>query len=75
MGKRLTRLSGLKMYSSLPKLVGNDVSVVLLNGATFYGTIMQSTPSTCLFKDLRNYKHTFSIDQIAEIITDNVSSY
>jgi hypothetical protein len=75
MGKRLTRISGVQIHSSLPQLMGHQATIVLLNGSTFYGIIEKLKDENCLFKDYRNYQHTVSIKQIAEIITDNVSSY
>lgn len=75
MGKRLTRVSGTKMRLSFPQLIGHEATLVMLNGSTFYGTIEQVKEDTCQLKDFRNHKHTVSITQIAEIITDTVSSY
>ncbi|WP_018344414.1 hypothetical protein [Cytophaga aurantiaca] len=75
MGKRLTRISGPQIRLSLPQLAGLEAAIVLLNGSTFYGIIGQLKNNTCLFKDFRNYEHVVALDQIAEIITDNVSSY
>ncbi len=75
MGKRLTRMSGAQIPLSLTQLVGLEATIVLLNGSTFFVTIEPVKDSVCLFKDHRNYKHTVSIDQIAEIITDKISSY
>lgn len=75
MGKRLTRTNGAQIRSSLQQLTGHEAAIVLLNGSTFFGTIGQFKDSICFFKDHRNYQHTISLDQIAEIITDNVSSY
>lgn len=75
MGKRLTRISGEQIRLSLPQLTGHEATIVLLSGSTFHGTIGTLKDNNCLFKDFRNYQHTVAIEQIAEIITDKVSSY
>lgn len=75
MGKRLKRISGTQIRLSLPTLAGVEATIVLLNGSTFHGTIDALKGDNCLFKDFRNYQHTVQIDQIAEIVTDNVTSY
>ena len=75
MGKRLQRISGEQISLSLPNLKGHEATIVLLNGSTFHCTIGKLKDNNCLFNDFRNYQHSVSIEQIAEIITDNVSSY
>ena len=75
MGKRLTRISGAQIRLALPQLMGLEATIVLLNGSTFHCTIGKLKDNNCLFNDFRNYQHSVSIEQIAEIITDNVSSY
>jgi hypothetical protein len=75
MGKRLTRISGTQIRLSLPQLTGLEATIVLLNGSTFHGTIGKQKDDCFLLKDFRNYQQTLSIEQIAEIITDKVSSY
>ena len=75
MGKRLTRISGARLHLSLPQLTGHEATIVLSDGSTFHGTIGKLKDNNCLFKDFRNYQHIVAIEQIAEIITDKVSSY
>jgi hypothetical protein len=75
MGKRLTRISGAQVRLSLPQLTGLEATIVLVNGSAFHGTVGKSEVSSCVFKDFRNHQHTFEIKQIAEIVTDKISSY
>ena len=75
MGKRLIRINGTQIRLSLPQLTGLEATIVLLNGSTFHGTIGILKDDCCQFKDFRNHPHSVQINQIAEIVTDNVSFY
>ena len=75
MGKRLQRISRNDIADKKSELVNIELNIVLIDGTTFHGEITKWSTTECYFKDFRNHIQHISISDIAEIITDKISSY
>lgn len=75
MGKRLQRMNGASIPQKRNELLNTEVHLVMKDNTIFHGVISLLTETTCQFKDYRSQKHTFSISDIAEVITDQTTAY
>jgi hypothetical protein len=75
MGKRLNRYKGSVIANVLPDLVEKEISIVLQNGSTYHGILLQSSGNKFSFKDFRDVTHVFKIEEIMEIITDEITTF
>lgn len=82
MGKRSERFSGKKLLSGIDKLTGREVHIILWEGSTFFGDVVEASKSFVKIKDKnirwynrKGHTHNLKLDDIREIILDNPSKW
>lgn len=55
--------------------LGKEVNLVLQNGQSFHGRLLESPDNTALLLQLRQRKRSFPWHQIAEVLTDYPSDF
>ncbi len=74
MSKRMIRIFSPNITDSLPKLLNQELHVVLYNGHTVFGRLKSFTAFCLLINDLRNHIHEIKLTDIEEIILDRQST-
>lgn len=75
MGKRQQRFYGEDIQKQLPELLNLELNVVLKNGRSVHGKIINFDQNFFSIKDMFNKKHQISVKEILEIITDKTTAY
>jgi len=82
MGKRSDRFSGKKLLSNVHKLAGKEVQIVLWEGATYFGDLIETKDHEVTIRDKnarwynqKAHTHTLSLENIREIIMDKASKW
>ena len=82
MGKRTHRLQAGKIPEASNLLVGKEAHIVLWDGKTRFGTILEVTSDRLKLRDKnalwynqKKHTHTVSVSEIRELIYDEVSRW
>ena len=82
MGKRTHRLSANKIPDAATLLVGNEAHIVLWDGKTRFGTILDVNSNGLTLRDKnalwynrKKHTHFVAISEIRELIYDEVSQW
>lgn len=74
MSKRLIRIFASMVLDALPRLLNQEIHVVLYTGQTFFGRLESSTALDLCLYDLRSHMHQINLADIEEIILDQPGS-
>lgn len=72
MSKRLKIIPKSKISGELKNLIDKDLSLVLNNDSVLFGQIKKHEGTHVIFRDKRNTKHKFEVNNIQEIIIDEI---
>ncbi len=75
MGKRLTRIFEAQIQTHLPKLLGQEIHLILKNNVTLHGIILKIETQHIVFKDMILRKHTIPIAELSQILKDEKSDW
>ncbi|WP_439559657.1 hypothetical protein [Dyadobacter sp.] len=70
MSKRLARISAPQLPAQLPSLLKQEITAVLNNGKTYYGTLTTFNENSLVIEDTRSHPHTLSISELYEVVYD-----
>ncbi|CAG4992041.1 hypothetical protein DYBT9275_00881 [Dyadobacter sp. CECT 9275] len=73
MSKRIIRVSGKKIIPAVSKIKGSMLTAVLSNGQTFYGKLDSWSENSLVLSDQRQHRHSFSINELYEVVFDQIS--
>lgn len=75
MGKRQKRIFAQDLKEKMTDLLNLELNLILKNDVTLHGKIIKLENQDVTFQDFVNRKHSFKIEEIAEIILDEKSLY
>ncbi|GAB4407697.1 MAG: hypothetical protein OHK0053_34350 [Microscillaceae bacterium] len=70
MGKRQKRVLSPQLAQELPGLLGQDMTLVLQNGVSYFGKLLTLETGQVGFQDKLRRKHRIALTDIAEVILD-----
>ncbi|WP_031525410.1 LSM domain-containing protein [Dyadobacter crusticola] len=70
MSKRLGRISSPQLPAQLQSLLNQEITAVLNNGKTYFGTLASFNESNLVIEDTRSHPHTLAISELYEVVYD-----
>ncbi|KQS33792.1 hypothetical protein [Dyadobacter sp. Leaf189] len=70
MSKRLVRISSTQLSAQLQSLVKQEITAVLNNGKTYFGTLASFNENSLVIEDTRSHPHTLVISELYEVVYD-----
>ncbi|NJL14581.1 MAG: hypothetical protein HC913_17315 [Microscillaceae bacterium] len=70
MGKRQKRVLSPQLAQELPGLLGQEMTLVLQNGVSYFGILLTLEAGQVGFQDKLRRKHRIALTDIAEVILD-----
>ena len=75
MPKRLVRLDPNDKREAIYTYLNREISLVMMNGNTFFGTLLTLTDQELTLLDKRNHNHVFLYSEVQELVVDTAAPW
>lgn len=75
MGKRLLRIRTPDVPERLPALVSRELDLVLGNGRTLHGRLLEAADGRVVVRDNIGHLHSLAVADIEEVIADQTAPF